>query len=57
MSGEEAVSQPEQIATESAGDAQKSEIPTRAINPLDVPLPAEDEFSDGNAQMESPGEK
>jgi hypothetical protein len=57
MPAEEAASEPEKIATKSAAEAPKSEIPTKPVNPLDVPLPAEDEFSDGNAQMESPGEQ
>ena len=40
---------------ETKPDVEATQIPTKPVNPLDIPLPAEDESSDGNAQ--SPGEQ
>jgi len=42
-------------ATEQLAEKTAVEAVVKPVNPLDVPLPAEDELSDGNAQ--SPGER
>ena len=42
-------------ATEQLAEKTAVEAVVKPVNPLDVPLPAEDELSDGNAQ--SPGEQ